>query len=789
MSVRRDAERGAVRLRMFDGFRLQTADGTIALGAKATGLLAVLCAERGAPMARERLATLFWGSHFELQAQQNLRQTLARLRRVLGDALVISRAGVALSPGIVESDLAEFEDGVGDADRARVEAALALYGRGLADAPTIEEDGWRDWLGTQRARLDALAIDARLRMGGLALARGETADAAAHARAAILLDAYREDAHRLLIEALAREGRRAEALRSYDALVADLARELGVAPDPLTRGLAEALRAEAGLAQADARRLSVVAGRALAQDRRAVLCIARSGDGRGRRLVERAFPSARAALAEALSERTRQGARVRIGLHAAPDPSDEEARAAAVRLCDVAQPGDVLLSPDASDVLSPLDAALEDLGDRASPGHEKPVRAFRLAAQAPSDSFAAFGETLLPVVAVLPFTTRGADAAHAALGEALADEIIATLSRSGDVTMISRLTTRALVGRALSPPDLRARLGATYVLSGAVEVAGDRAAVLAELADTRSGAAVWSDRMEAGLGDLFGADGLAAGLLPALVAAILRVEMRRLGARRTMPLEDSTLLLGAIALLHRISTENMAAADEILSELAARAPAHAAPHAWLAMSRVLRASQGYAQDAAAEAEHALASAARALEAEPDCSLALAVEAHVQTYFRRRFDLAQERLSLAVAANPSDALAWLLKSTHHTFRAEGAQAVAAATRARQLSPLDPRRWYHLSLSASAHVAAGAYDEAVRLARQSLAGNRLHASTFRALVIALSLSGRGEEAREAARELLLLQPDLTASGYRARHPVGDTDAGARYAEALRDAGVPP
>jgi DNA-binding SARP family transcriptional activator len=52
---------------------------------KLAGLLAFMACNAGKPQSRERLTTLFWGSHFETQARQNLRQALLRLRRVLGD--------------------------------------------------------------------------------------------------------------------------------------------------------------------------------------------------------------------------------------------------------------------------------------------------------------------------------------------------------------------------------------------------------------------------------------------------------------------------------------------------------------------------------------------------------------------------------------------------------------------------------------------------------------------------------------------------------------------------------
>jgi DNA-binding SARP family transcriptional activator len=53
---------------------------------------------------------VLWGSHFDTQARQNLRQALTRLRRVLGeDALISGGETVSLQPGVIACDVARFE--------------------------------------------------------------------------------------------------------------------------------------------------------------------------------------------------------------------------------------------------------------------------------------------------------------------------------------------------------------------------------------------------------------------------------------------------------------------------------------------------------------------------------------------------------------------------------------------------------------------------------------------------------------------------------------------------------
>src|SRR5262245_53885458 len=99
------------RLTLLARFELTGPDGAVELAnGKLAGLLAYLACTAPLPQTRQKLATLLWGSHFETQAQQNLRQALSRLRRMLGrDALMSDADTVWLAPGIVDCDVTRLE--------------------------------------------------------------------------------------------------------------------------------------------------------------------------------------------------------------------------------------------------------------------------------------------------------------------------------------------------------------------------------------------------------------------------------------------------------------------------------------------------------------------------------------------------------------------------------------------------------------------------------------------------------------------------------------------------------
>jgi len=112
---------------------------------------------------------------------------------------------------------------------------------------------------------------------------------------------------------------------------------------------------------------------------------------------------------------------------------------------------------------------------------EAPLHAYRLGPRRARKSEIESQFTLRPTLAVIPFTLHGGSP-YLAVGEIIADEVIVALSRTPELRVVSRLSTTAFRGRKAQLKDIRASLGATYVLSGAYRVSGNTLIVTAELA-------------------------------------------------------------------------------------------------------------------------------------------------------------------------------------------------------------------------------------------------------------------------------------------------------------------
>jgi class 3 adenylate cyclase/TolB-like protein len=488
---------------------------------------------------------------------------------------------------------------------------------------------------------------------------------------------------------------------------------------------------------------------------------------------------------------------LRIGIHVSPLVADERdiyghGVNLAARLTTLAGPDEIVVSADVRDQLTPaLDADIEDLGECYVKHVQQPIRAFRLGApgQQPVIERGNLAEDLRATIAVIPFRPRALQLTGDVLGQLLADEVISALSHSPEVNVISRLSTSTFQGRDVKLEDVSAYLRADYVVSGSYHVDGDRVTLKAEMAETRSMQVIWSQSLKGSVnGVIAGGDPLANHLVNQACAAMMVRELQQSQGKAPQSLQNHTLLLSSIALMHRISPLAFQRSEQLLQVLIDRTPRLASPYAWMAKWHVLRVTQGWSSDAQSDGKAALDNTKRALDRDATSSLAMTVEGQVNTYILKRLDVAEQLYAQALQSNPNDSLAWLLKGTLHAFRDEGKEAVRHTRHALKLSPLDPLKYYFDSLAATAALSAGDYARALQLTERSLRLNRTHASTLRVMITALVRLGRMDDARRQAEQLLTLEPGFSVALHMQRSPGAPYKIGRDVATALADAGVP-
>jgi adenylate cyclase len=490
--------------------------------------------------------------------------------------------------------------------------------------------------------------------------------------------------------------------------------------------------------------------------------------------------------------------RVRVGVHEAEIVVDEfDVYGAGVnlaaRLATLAGPGEIIISPEARDALVPgLDVDIEDLGDCYLKHFAEPQRAYRagpLGGQPVMWSGTAAGVSDRACVAVIPFAAGGDRGAPGLLGEVIADDLIAQLSRMPQLHVVSRLSTTVFRQRELDLKTLTAALGSQYVVHGSCTVNADKVRLRAQLVDCHDAAVVWADALDGSVADVLGgASPIVEQLTMQVCHALMGAELRRAATMPLPSLQSYTILLGAIAMMHRLSLRDFDRSRDMLLYLIERHPRATAPRAWLGKWHVMRVAQGWSPNPVADAREAHGVVAQALDLDPEHSLALAIDGLICAYINKDLATAAQRYEASVRVNPSESLAWLFQSALHSYAQRGELAVECALRAQRLSPLDPMKYYYDNFTSTAKLSAGDYLGAIEYGKKSLRDNRTHGPTLRILAIAEVLAGRLEDARATIADVLKVEPTFSVSRFLDRYPGAAAPHASMYAEALRTAGLP-
>ncbi|WP_157250815.1 AfsR/SARP family transcriptional regulator [Nonomuraea typhae] len=185
-------------------------------------VLAVLVLAGERPVSTDRLVEALWGERPPRTARGVVSTYLSRLRGVLGAQAVVSGpAGHALTESA--SDVADFTDLI---RRKEYGEALRLW-RG---EPLAGLDG--DWAAARRAQLKESMLTAREAWLEQRLAQDRHAEVITELTELCAAYPFRENLRRLLMLALHRSGRRAEALAVFTDTQTYLVEELGIEPSP-----------------------------------------------------------------------------------------------------------------------------------------------------------------------------------------------------------------------------------------------------------------------------------------------------------------------------------------------------------------------------------------------------------------------------------------------------------------------------------------------------------------------------------------------------------------------------
>jgi YVTN family beta-propeller protein len=219
-------------------------------GRKLQALVALLLLHAGETVSRDRLIEELWGDDPPATAAKTLQAHVSRLRRELGDAIVTRGGGYAIEVPPHELDLHHFEELFAEgrealANRRPTEAESRLReALDLWRGPPLPELAGEPFAQVEIGRLEQIRLDALEDHAEAELSLGRHAQAIETLEGLVARHPYRERLRALLMLALYRSGRQADALDLYRETRRVLVDSLGIEPGPQLRELHEAILAQ-----------------------------------------------------------------------------------------------------------------------------------------------------------------------------------------------------------------------------------------------------------------------------------------------------------------------------------------------------------------------------------------------------------------------------------------------------------------------------------------------------------------------------------------------------------------
>ncbi|HEY7940213.1 MAG TPA: BTAD domain-containing putative transcriptional regulator, partial [Acidimicrobiales bacterium] len=241
-----------MEFRILGPLEVAAAGGPIRLGSRRErAVLAALVLGGGDVISADRLVDALWGAHPPRSAAKTLQNLVLRLRKALGPGVIETQApGYRLLGRVTDIDARRFDELVREALDARAAGRPGDAATGLRAAlclwrgePLEELDGWAA-ADAEARRLGELRRVAAEELVDAELACGRAATVVAELEAMVAAEPLRERRWAMLVLALYRCGRQADALRAYQRARTLLGEELGIEPGPELRGLERAVAAQ-----------------------------------------------------------------------------------------------------------------------------------------------------------------------------------------------------------------------------------------------------------------------------------------------------------------------------------------------------------------------------------------------------------------------------------------------------------------------------------------------------------------------------------------------------------------
>ncbi len=356
-----------------------------------------------------------------------------------------------------------------------------------------------------------------------------------------------------------------------------------------------------------------------------------------------------------------QGLRVRIGVHVgevigAGDDVYGDAVNIAARIVPLAEPGGICVSKQVFDLVQgKVEAQLASMGPVKLKNVKAPVEIYQVLPKRKAGEERRPSSGLKTRVAVLPFDNYSSKPGDDYFADGLTEELIGTLSKIHELSVISRTSVMQYKGKPKSMSEIGRELNAGTILEGSVRKAGDRVRVSIQMIDATEDRHVWTESYDRDLEDIFSVQSdIAAKVAEALRLELLTKEKKVISEAPTKNPEANLLYLKGVYQGEKGSPSDIMKAIEYFELAVKQDPEFALAYASISGYYVGAAGEAISsEEAFPKAKEALL---RALAIKPDLAEAHNAKGWIAFQYDWDWTAAEKSFKKAIALNPSLAFA-------------------------------------------------------------------------------------------------------------------------------------
>lgn len=391
-----------------------------------------------------------------------------------------------------------------------------------------------------------------------------------------------------------------------------------------------------------------------------------------------------------------------------------------------------------------------------------------------------------PSVAVLPLENLGESPDEDYFANGITADLITDLSKVEGLLVIAPGSVFAYESGDARPRKVAADLDVAYVVVGSVQRLGDRLRINTQLIEASKERALWGERFNGSINDLFDIqDKIADAVIAALQVELAPAERASLAERPTASvLAYDYYLRGFEEHGTRNDASNRAARNHFQKAIDID-PGFARAYAGLALTYSREAIDGWTPTPSRSLELAADYARTASSMDPSVPQVHFVTGQVEL-FQGRHLAAVESARRAIEADPNYADAYALQAWVLSYSGRPREALSSLQIAMRLNPRPPASY--LEILGEIQFVEHAYDDSAATFRRVLYINPGYTRARLWNAAALARAGSSESASWEVLELLAETPSLSLGRLQFSFPFRDIRMLEELMQGLRMAGLP-